>query len=169
MIPPDKLESHRALLRLCVGTLLTAAVRRRVIPARRTLFLIDECAQLGTLPALRTAVTLLRGSGLQVWTIWQDLSQLRMLYPKDWQTMINNSAVIQAFGINNNLMANEWSELLGMEPAELLRLRPEQAAVCMHGQGTRICRRPDYLTDPMFQGLYDPNPRFSNNQTPRGR
>jgi len=161
VIPPEKLESHRNLLRLWVGTLLTAVVRRTHIPPQRTLCLIDECAQLGTLPALRQAVTLLRGSGLQVWTVWQDLSQLRLLYPQDWQTMINNSAVVQVFGVRNNLMAKEWSELLGMDAAHLLRLAPEEAALCIHGQGTRICRRPDYLTDPVFKGLYAPNPRFA--------
>jgi len=163
VIPPHKLESHRGLLRLWVGTLLTAVIRRKRIPPQRTLFLIDECAQLGTLPALRQAVTLLRGAGLQVWSVWQDLSQLRMHYPLDWQTMVNNSAVLQVFGINNNLMAKEWSELLGKDPAELLRLAPDQAALCMHGQGTRICRRPDYLADRAFAGLYDANPRFAGN------
>ena len=45
-----------------------------------------EAAQLGTLGALRQAVTLLRGYGLQVWSFWQDLSQVRNLYPQDWQT-----------------------------------------------------------------------------------
>jgi type IV secretion system protein VirD4 len=170
VIPPEKLESHRALLRLWVGTLLTAVVRRKRIPAQRTLALIDECAQLGTLPALRQAVTLLRGSGLQVWTVWQDLSQLRLHYPLDWPTMVNNSAVLQVFGINNNLMAKEWAELLGKEPAELLRLAPEQAVLCMHGQGTRTCRRPDYLTDRAFAGLYDANQRFAGRgQAPNGR
>ena len=43
VIPPEKLASHRGLLRLWVGTLLTAVTRRRHIPRRRTLFLLDEC------------------------------------------------------------------------------------------------------------------------------
>jgi type IV secretion system protein VirD4 len=107
VIPPDKLESHKALLRLWVGTLLTVISRRPRIPKQRTLFLIDECAQLGTLSALRQAITLHRGSGLQTWTFWQDLSQLRHLYPNDWQTIVNNSGVLEVFGINNHLMAKE--------------------------------------------------------------
>lgn len=161
VIPPEKLESHKSLLRLWVGTLLTAVTRRKRIPAQRTLFLLDECAQLGTLPALRQAVTLLRGSGLQVWTFWQDFSQLRSLYPQDWQTMVNNSAAIQVFGINNNLMAKEWAELFGKSPAELLRLDPKEALVLLHGEGSRICQRPDYLHDELFQGLFAANERFA--------
>ena len=161
IIPPDKLESLRPLWRLWIGTLLTAVMRRRSIPRQRTLFLLDECAQLGEMSALRQAVTLLRGAGLQVWSFWQDLSQLRQLYPQDWQTMLNNAAATQLFSVPNHLMAREWGELLGMEPASLARLAPEDAVVSIRGRGTRVVRRPDYLNDPLFAGLYDPNPRFT--------
>src|SRR5947209_2436576 len=62
--PADKLECLRALWRLWIGTLLTTVMRRSSMPPLRTLFLLDECAQLGELGALRQAVTLLRGAGL---------------------------------------------------------------------------------------------------------
>jgi type IV secretion system protein VirD4 len=166
VMPADKLESHKSLLRLLVGTLLTAVTRRSTIPPQRTLFLIDEAAQLGTLPALRQAVTLLRGSGLQVVSVWQDCSQLKMLYPQDWPTMVNNSAFIQAFGVNNHQMAKEWSELFGRPVSELTGMTPDQAIVQVQGQGCRICRRPDYLNDSLFAGLYDPNPRFAKQGKP---
>jgi type IV secretion system protein VirD4 len=161
IIPPDQLDSLRPLWRLWVGTLMTAVMRRPSIPKQRTLFLLDECAQLGELPALRQAVTLLRGAGLQVWSFWQDLSQLRQLYPRDWQTMLNNAEATQLFSVPNHLMAREWGELLGLEPAELARLAPEDAVVSIRGRETRIVRRPDYLADAPFAGLYDANPRFA--------
>jgi type IV secretion system protein VirD4 len=165
-IPPDKLESHKSLLRLYLGTLMTAISRRKCMPRQRTLCIIDECAQLGTLSALRQATTLLRGSGLQVWSFWQDLSQLKLLYPQDWQTMVNNSAVIQAFGVNNHMMAQELSALFGRQPGELLGMRLEEEVLHVQGQGSRICRRPDYLRDPLFAGLFDPNPRFALQERP---
>jgi type IV secretion system protein VirD4 len=161
VIPPEKLESHRALLRLWVGTLLTAVVRRTTMPRQRTLFLIDEAAQLGTLPILRQAITLLRGSGLQTWTFWQDLSQLRQCYPNDWQTIVNNSGVLQVFGISNHNMAKEWGDLLGVHSQELNQLAREDVAVLRQGQGSLVCRRPDYLKDEAFTGLFDANPRFA--------
>jgi type IV secretion system protein VirD4 len=169
VIPPDQLESLRPLWRLWVGTLLTAVMRRPSIPRQRTLFLLDECAQLGELSALRQAVTLLRGAGLQVWSFWQDLSQLRQLYAQDWQTMLNNAAVTQLFSVPNHLMAREWGELLGLEPARLARLAPDEAVVSVHGHGTRLVRRPDYLNDPAFAGLYDDNPRFAQVAPPGAR
>jgi type IV secretion system protein VirD4 len=161
IIPPDKLESHKALLRLWVGTLMTAVMRRSVMPRLRTLFLLDECAQLGNLPQLRQAITLLRGSGLQTWTFWQDLSQLRQCYPNDWQTIINNAGALQVFGITNHNMAREWSELLGVPQEQLANLPREDSVVFRQGQGSVICRRPDYLKDEAFAGHFDPNPRFA--------
>lgn len=161
IIPPDQLESLKPLWRLWVGTLLTAVTRRQVMPRQRTLFLLDECAQLGELSALRQAVTLLRGAGLQVWSFFQDLSQLRRLYSQDWQTMLNNAEAIQLLSVPNHLIAREWGELLGLEPAQLGCLAREDAVVSIRGQGARIVRRLDYLNDPPFAGLYDDNPRFA--------
>jgi type IV secretion system protein VirD4 len=161
VIPPDKLESHKALLRLWVGTLLTTIMRRTIMPRQRTLFLLDECAQLGSLDSLRQAITLLRGSGLQTWTFWQDLSQLRQVYPKDWQTIVNNSGMLQVFGITNHSMAKEWSELLGLSAQDLQQLPREDAVVQRQGQGSVVCRRPDYLKDKAFAGQFDANQRFA--------
>ncbi len=161
VIPPEKLESHKALLRLWVNTLLTAVISRRHIPQQRTLFLLDECAQLGSLPALKQAITLLRGYGLQIWSFWQDLSQLRLLYPKDWETILNNSAVLQTFGMANHLMASEWSRVVNWDATELQELEPEDAFVMIQGVGCKRCRRPDYLHDPPFANQFDPNERFS--------
>jgi type IV secretion system protein VirD4 len=161
VIPPEKLESHKALLRLWVNALLTAVISRRRIPRQRTLFLLDECAQLGPLPALRQAITLLRGYGLQIWSFWQDLSQIRQLYPQDWQTIVNNSAVLQTFGLSNHLMAREWSEVCGRDAHELQELDAQEALVFTQGRGAMRCRRPDYLADPSFAGLFDANERFA--------
>src|SRR5262249_9549105 len=94
ILPPEKLESHRALWRMWVAPWLPAVGRRKRLPEPRTLFLLDEAAQLGRMPLLRQAITLLRGYGLQTWTFWQDLSQLRRLYRHDWPTMVGNAAVL---------------------------------------------------------------------------
>ena len=69
VLPPEKLLSHRALLRLWVVTLMTVVMRRTRLPKQRTLFLLDEAAQLGSLDLLPQAVRLLprlRVAGLDV-------------------------------------------------------------------------------------------------------
>ena len=144
VIPPEKQESHRALLRLWVATLLTALTRRRSMPKQRTLLILDETAQLGTLPILRQAVTLLRGYGAQIWTFWQDLSQIKLLYPQDWPAIVNNAAVLQAFGFANFAMAKEWGEVLGQEPHDLLRKNLQRGGAVHprrgrdHGQASEL-------------------------------
>ncbi|MBY0396524.1 MAG: type IV secretory system conjugative DNA transfer family protein, partial [Thermoleophilia bacterium] len=161
ILPPDKLQSHRAVLRLWLGVLLTVLVRRTRIPARRTLVLLDEAAQLGALPLLRQAVTLLRGYGVQMWTFWQDLSQLQLLYPSDWKSFVNNAAVIQSFGVANGLMAAELAAVLGCPPRALQRLAPARQMVMRPRRPGRPAGRLDYLADRCFRGLFTPNPRHA--------
>ncbi len=162
IIPPTKLDSHKSLLRLWIGTLLLALMQRRTRPKQQTVFLLDECAQLGSLSVLRQAVTLMRGYGLQIWMLFQDLSQVKRLYPDDWQTMVNNAAVLQTFGLNTHLVAREMTDLIGgITSSELRMLPPGQQVTVMPGEEVTVSRRPDYLTDPIFEGRYDPNPLFT--------
>ncbi len=160
IFPPDKLESHKAVLRLILGTLFAVLSRRTCIPEHRTLLLLDEVAQLGTLQFLRTALTLLRGYGVQVWSMWQDLSQLKHLYPADWESILNNSGVIQAFGIANGWAARPIAEIMDLSPSELLEMGADNQALLLPGERARICRKVNYLTDPQFKGMFDPNPRY---------
>ena len=161
VIPPDKLESHGALLRLWVGALMLTVMGRRRRPKRSTLFLLDECAQLGEFGPLRQSMTLLRGYGLQVWPFFQDLSQLQRLYPKDWRTIFNNAGVFQLFGVANHLMAKESAELIGDLDADKLRnMAKDRQVIAATSDKAISARLPDYLTDPAFAGLWDANPMF---------
>jgi type IV secretion system protein VirD4 len=166
IFPPDRIRSHRAILRLWVGTLISSILRRPSVPSSRTLLLLDEIGQLGPLPQLLTAITLLRGYGVQVWTFWQDLAQLKSLYPTDWETVLNNTAVIQAFGLANGLVARTVADLLGVEAREVIGLGPGEQFLLRPGAAAEVARRVDYLTDPIFAGRFDPNPRHSGRSSP---
>ena len=170
VIPPDKLESHGALLRLWVGALMLTVMGRRRRPKRSTLFLLDECAQLGEFGPLRQSMTLLRGYGLQVWPFFQDLSQLQRLYPKDWRTIFNNAGVFQLFGVANHLMAKESADLIGDIDADKLRaMTKEQQIISISNQKAVNARLPDYLMDAPFAGQFDPNPMFETDEAPAKR
>ena len=114
-VPPEKLTSHRCLLRLWVGVLLTTVMRRKRIPKQRTLFVLDEAAQLGTFdPLWRDDPA--RGFGLQLVMVWQDLAQIKSRYPADWATIVNNSAALLAFGFGHYHAAKEYADILGLDP-----------------------------------------------------
>ena len=161
VIPPDKLSSHRSLLRLWLGTLMRVLTTRKRMPERDTLLLIDEAAQLGSLQEILSGVTLLRGYGLRLWTYWQDLSQIRTLYPNEWPTMLNNCTTIQLFGARNWRMAEEFAAMSGeIDAARVLTLASDQQLVIAEGR-TRIAARLNYLNDPAFARLYTPNPFYA--------
>ena len=160
-MPPEKLTSHRCLLRVWVGVLLTTIMRRKRIPKQRTLFVLDEAAQLGTFDPLVSATTLLRGFGLQLVMVWQDLAQIKSRYPADWATIVNNSAALLSFGFGHYHAAKEYAEVMGLEPGQLASLKPEEAVLAIRGDGTRKISRANYLREPQFDGMFDPNPYFA--------
>ncbi len=161
VLPPEKLLSHRGLMRLWVVTLMTTVMRRTRLPKQRTLFLLDEAAQLGSLDLLPQAVSLLRGYGLQVWTFWQDLSQLMKLYPANWEAIVNNAAVLQAFGVPGHAARIGWRTVLGDMDAQLAsELHSDEMLVAITGQPTARHTRANYLRDRAFAGRFDANHRF---------
>lgn len=158
-VPPARLPSHFSLLRVWIGTLLHGILRRRARPAQPTLVLLDECAKLGPFPLLEAAIVSGRDCGLRVWTFWQDLHQLRSLYPAGW--LVGNTGAFQAFGVRDLSTSAELAALLGVEPESLRGLAADEQVVWQDGGSHRI-KRFDYLTDPLFAGRFDqrsPRPR----------
>lgn len=159
VLPPHMLESHGRLLRLWVHTLMTLISGRSGRPPKSTLFILDEASQLGAFNDLRRAITLMRGYGLQTWSFWQDPSQLKNLYPRDWQTMVNNCRAVQCFGANTMLAAEAMARMVGFgSPEQLLNLDDDEILLQLSGDMPVIARLPNYRADPVFAGLYDVNP-----------
>lgn len=169
VFPPEKLVSHARVLQLIVAALLAKVMQRRgAAPVLRTLFLLDECAQLGELQELRQAVTLLRGYGLQVWMFFQDLSQMQRLYLQDWRTLVNNCGVLQGFGFARQSDAEPFAELIENKIASvggtnelattLLSLNKTHQIVSSAGTNHEFLALLNYLEDPAFRGRADQNP-----------
>ncbi len=78
----------------------------------RWLFLRDEFAALGHLEAVEREMGLMAGYGIQLWPILQDIHQLRALYDQRAGTLLPNTGVLQAFGVNDQQSAQLISDLL---------------------------------------------------------
>ncbi len=169
ILPPDKLHSHRSLLKLWVGTLFNAILSRKHRPPLRTLFLLDEVAQLEHFPLLESLITLSAGYGVWVWMILQDLAQLQTHYPLSWKTLLNNCGVVQTFGIYNRIMATQWSEHLDCGAHQLRNLEADEQILAMHGQPELRCKRLNYLTHSRFENSFDSNRFFAPKQSPPTR
>ncbi len=161
IIPPDKLKSHKALLKIWIGVLFKAITSRKVIPQRRTLFILDEVAQLGHFPLLESIITLCRGYGVQTWTFWQDLSQLKTYYKDSWQTIINNSSVLQLFGAKNHFVRKEFAELSGVHMDNIKSILLNEQLVVINGEPFKS-HRTNYLKDELFDGMFAKNPFYQN-------
>lgn len=134
VLPPDRLGAYGRWLRLMVSLIITAMARA---PGdRKVLFLLDEFAALGALPAVETAMGLMAGYGIQLWPILQDLNQLRGLYGVKAGTFLSNAAVLQAFGTADHETAKHLSDLLGQSTI----------TVASYGAGTSS-RDGDFLHD----------------------
>ena len=164
VLPPTKLTSFGPLMRLWLSALFGLILHgRKAQPEIATLMLIDEAAQLGTMDILRQAMTLFRFKGIRAWTFWQDLSQLKTLYPSDWESILNNARVTQTFGITTYQMAKTMAQVMHekkLSPEDLLGLKHKEQALLFPRGNVVTARRPDYLRDEIYAGLYDINPNY---------
>ena len=159
VVPPERLGTHAQLLRLWVGVLMSAVMRRRQKPPESTLFILDEAAQLGRFEQLSQAILLFSGIGLQTWTFWQDFSQLMQRYPAEWEALFNACKVQQRYGVANPRAARVAAEMSGFhDPLTLLTLDADEMMLATAGDDAVVAQRPNYLSDNPFKGHFDENP-----------
>jgi len=104
ILPAERMRTHAVWLRLVI----VSALRAMYLPGGiKTLFMLDEFAQLGHLGPIEEALALVRGFGIQLWPVLQDLTQLKALYKDRWETFVANAGVVQAFA-PNDLTTAEW-------------------------------------------------------------
>jgi type IV secretion system protein VirD4 len=136
VVPPARLATHGAILRLWVGTLMLGAMNRRNVLERDTLFMLDQCAWLGAMPLLEAAVASGARYNLRLWTFWQDLAQLRQAYPIGW--LVNDNSALQVFGQRDYSASHELAALLGIEAEDLRALSVDEQIVYRDGLASRV-------------------------------
>jgi type IV secretion system protein VirD4 len=99
VLPGMRMGTHFRWLRLVVQQALAAMEQtpttRGALPVW---FVLEEFATLGYMRSLETAAGFMAGFGVKLWSVLQDLAQLKTHYPKSWETFLGNAGVIQAFG-----------------------------------------------------------------------
>lgn len=113
VLPFKQMEAQGRWLRL----LITSAIEELTDEPRkgdgRVLFMLDEFAQLGRLPAIERALALVRGYGVQLWPFVQDLPQLKSVYPDRWESFLSSAGVAQFFAPNDKMTAEYISDRCG--------------------------------------------------------
>lgn len=100
VLPEWRLGTHARWLRMIINSLLHALERtpKRSGDAPATLFILEEFASLGYMQSIERAAGYIAGFGVKLWSILQDLNQLKDIYPKRWETFLGNAGILTAFG-----------------------------------------------------------------------
>lgn len=112
-LPADKLVSHAPLQRLWVGCLLRAVATARPDGRNPVMFFLDEVGNLGHIPALEDAVSLLRGYGVRLWFFFQSIAQITTCFGDKAPIFLDNIGTQQFFGVNRIESAEDISKRFG--------------------------------------------------------
>lgn len=116
IVPQEHLRAYAPWLRLMVASLYTTITRGAHLqspPKERILFMLDEFANMGRLPAVENALTFGAGFGITVWVVLQDLAQLKMHYQAAADTFLANCTVLQLFALQDPHTCDLVSKMLG--------------------------------------------------------
>jgi type IV secretion system protein VirD4 len=119
-LPAGRLHRHARFFRLFINRLLGAIEYDRTEPDVPALMILDEMHVLGHMKALETAAGLVAGYGVRIWSIWQDLAQLKTIYSHRWETFLGNASVFQTFGLNDLSTLKYVSDRLGTAAMQVL-------------------------------------------------
>jgi len=149
-LPAGRLHRHNRFLRMFINLLLTAIERDKRTPALPALMILDEMHVLGHMASLETASGLIAGFGVRIWSIWQDMNQLKHLYRQRWETFLGNAGILQFFGLNDLTTLEYVSKRLGTSSIQQIsqgELSTSQSAGGFSGQSKSIQQSPLLTAD----------------------
>ncbi len=112
ILPESKLETHGAWMGL-IATLLFETIAACPKPSR-ILMLLEEMGNLGRLPNIGKALSLLPGKGVRCWMIFQSRRQPHLLYGPHLAGLIEEqSSLLQAWSIRSEHDRKAWSARIG--------------------------------------------------------
>jgi hypothetical protein len=100
ILPSDYLIEYARFLRLMLLIPISHFSRSKK-GQHQVLIVLDEFANLGTLKTISNNYGLIAGYGVTLWTIIQNLDQMKENYPKNWSIFTSNSGVTTSFNLND--------------------------------------------------------------------
>jgi type IV secretion system protein VirD4 len=122
ILPARRLVTHATWLRLTLTTIIQQLMHDTAKAKVPVAIICDEAAALGHLPILENTVAQMRGYGLKLITIWQDLPQLQHVYKDRWESFIGNAGVLQSFAPHDKTTAEFLSAMTGQTTRQAISL-----------------------------------------------
>jgi len=114
ILPEAKLETHGSALGL-IATLLLETIAAKSKPSP-LMMLLEEMGNIGKLPNLSKALSLLPGKGVRLWMVFQSRRQPIEIYGSQMAGLIEEqSSMVQAWSIRGELDRKSWSARIGFE------------------------------------------------------
>lgn len=128
VLPANYLGQHGRFLRLFVRCAIEQMAHKTSegnLRGNQCLFILDEFFSLGYIDEISKAAGLMRGYGLQLWPILQDLGQLLTLYGREGsETFFANADIHQFFGNTDNTTLEYISSRIGVKGLTDIPLPP---------------------------------------------
>ncbi len=112
-LPAMRMGDLSGWLRMIVQLAIAAHEEEPQQTGSATVMVLDEFNILGRLNSLETAAAQIAGLGLKLYTVLQDLGQLKSKYPHSYETFIGNAGCLQVFGLADHTTLEYVSRLLG--------------------------------------------------------
>ena len=150
VLPGMRMGTHYRWLRLMIQLALTAMERAPVPRGKPAVwFVLEESPVLGHMRSIETAAGLMAGFGVKLWTVLQDLTQLKTHYPHSWESFLGNAGILQSFGNADITTTEHLSKMLGMtQVTERQEVRVTGGAMAHGDLGRRENLRAVRLLDP---------------------
>lgn len=113
ILPARRLGTHSTWLRLMIAAVLQPLMkdtRKSKVPI---LLMIDEFAQLGHLGIIEQNLAMMRGYGIKLWAVFQDLAQAQAIYKDRWESFLGNAGVLNSFAPQDVVTAEYLSRRTG--------------------------------------------------------
>jgi type IV secretion system protein VirD4 len=120
-LPAGRMGTHAKWFRMIVTLALLMCERVDLKPEPPLLMLLDEFPTLGHMRPIEVAAGQIAGFGVRIWTVLQDLTQLRRYYKESWETFMGNSGATVFFGNADNTTLEYVSKKLGTIGFDLRR------------------------------------------------
>jgi type IV secretory pathway TraG/TraD family ATPase VirD4 len=113
MFPMEELKTQYRFARLIVQSLFNALMTSPKHDDGRVLILLDEQAQLGNMQVLRDAPAIMTGYKVRIWSIFQDIPQIKAIYKEGWETLLSNSGIVEFLQPNDPITCEHISKWAG--------------------------------------------------------
>lgn len=111
VVPEDQVSEHSRLVRMVLSLIISIIIQTppSELAPGKTLFLLEELAQLGYCPDVEKAIEILRARNIVVWTVFQTLKQIELYKKPD----LFKTAQIKQIFTTDDIATLEWIQKLG--------------------------------------------------------